>query len=429
MRTLTTGLPDGFDAQALGQRVMDRCDSLAEHTDEPGRITRLFLSDATASVHAVLRRWMSEQGLAVRVDAAGNVIGHRSASPSLATTKTLVLGSHIDTVPGGGKYDGVLGVLIASAVIEALGSAVLPFHIDVVAFSEEEGVRFGLPYIGSRALAGSFDPAWLNRRDRDGVSLHGAIEHFGLDPDQIPKAALDPERFLGYTEVHLEQGPVLEHLKRPVGVVSGIQGQSRVRLRFEGDAAHAGTVPMDQRRDALVCAAKLAVEVQDYGRSVDELRATVGLFEVWPNVRNVVPGAVEMSLDVRHAQDEIRMAAVDALIETAERLSAADGVRFAVVEHQTQQATHVDGNLTAALVEALQASGVELTEMPSGAGHDAVAVADLGPVSMLFVRHPGGVSHHADERVWPDDVATAVEVMTRYVLGLADQCHEGTLRP
>ncbi|MEM8781338.1 MAG: Zn-dependent hydrolase [Planctomycetota bacterium] len=429
-----------FDARAAARRVLERCDHLAEFTDEQeqGRLTRLFLTHAAASVHGVLKRWFADAGLSVRVDAAGNLIGHRRGhaapllepEPDAPMTPTFLLGSHLDTVPGSGRYDGVLGVLVALAAVEALNQNPqhrLPFHVDILGFSEEEGVRFQTPYIGSRAVAGSLDPGLLDRKDPDGISLRAALEQFGLDPARLPEAAYDKRHVLGYTEVHIEQGPVLDAAQKPIGVVSGIAGQSRLMMRFTGQAGHAGTVPMGQRRDALVAAAKLAVEVQDFGKSLDGLRATVGFFDTWPNVRNVVPGEVACSLDVRHALDDIRVTAVDALLETAQRVADEDGVTFELLDRQSQNATPVDGGLSGLLLQAAQAADHEPAELPSGSGHDAVIMADLCPVSMLFVRQPDGDQHYADEVVSEADVAAAIETMANYLLHLAQAHADGTL--
>ncbi|MEM1098715.1 MAG: Zn-dependent hydrolase [Planctomycetota bacterium] len=426
--TSTTEPALRFDSAAAARRVLERCDHLAEFTDEPSRLTRLFLTDAAASVHGVLKRWFADAGLSVRIDPAGNLVGHRrAAGGDTQDTPTFLLGSHLDTVPGSGKYDGVLGVLVALAAVEALGAQSLPFHVDVLGFSEEEGVRFQTPYIGSRAVAGSLDPNLLDHKDPDGVSLRAALEQFGLDPNRLPEAAYDPRHVLGYTEVHIEQGPVLAAANAPIGVVNGIAGQSRLMMKFTGQAGHAGTVPMNQRRDALVAAAKLACEVQDFGKSLDGLRATVGFFDAWPNVRNVVPGSVTCSLDVRHALDDIRVTAVDALLETAQRVADEDGVSFELLDRQSQNATPVDGGLSGLLLQAAQSAGHEPAELPSGSGHDAVIMAGLCPVSMLFVRQPDGDQHYADEVVSAPDVAAAIETTANYLLQVAQAHRDGTL--
>lgn len=423
MAPATAPRPADPSAHALAARVLDRCDRLARHTDEPGRITRLYLSDATRAAHAELRGWMIDAGLTVRTDNAGNLIGRRPAADDVPdgtpAPRVLLLGSHLDTVPDAGRYDGVLGVMIALAAVEALAAEPLAMHIDVVGFSEEEGVRFDRPYLGSAAAAGTFDPGWLRRNDASGASLQWAIERFGLDPTAIAQDAYDPAEVLGYTEVHLEQGPVLASAGRPVGVVTAIQGQSRLRVRFVGKPAHAGTTPMDARQDALAAAAHWMVRVQSVGRATGDLRATVGQVEVGPGARNVVPGIAELSLDVRHDLDDVRRSATDGLLHEAGQIAEDQGVRFEVLDAQDQPATPMDPALSQALEGAMQDADLEPARLPSGAGHDAVAMAALGPVAMLFVRDPGAASHHPDERVEVEDVAAAVGTLTAYIRRLA----------
>eukprot|EP00752_Nemacystus_decipiens_P014509 g12918.t1 len=399
------------DTASSARSVLERCDYISTFTDTPGSITRLYLSDASVKLHGELRRWMEGAGLTVRVDNAGNLIARRGASHPTGATKALLVGSHLDTVPNAGRYDGVLGVMIALQAIEALGDAPLPFHIDLIGFSEEEGVRFGVPYIGSAAVAGCFDPAWLGRCDRSGQSLGRVIEQHGLKPDQIKSDAYRPDQVLGYTEVHLEQGPVLDSLDLPVGVVSGIQGQSRLTLRYTGHADHAGTVPMEHRRDALLTASRLVVAAAEYARSIEGLRATVGRLSPEPNVRNVVPGRVEQSLDIRHSEDAVREQAVTDLLQSAEAFAEAEGVQLTCRSKQHQSAMKTDPKLSAEMNRAVQQSGIEAYTLPSGAGHDAVMMARLAPVAMLFVRHPGGVSHHPDEAVHAEDAGQAVHTM------------------
>lgn len=421
--------PSSIRVDTLARRVMKRCDHLSGHTQEHGKITRRYLSPPIQAIHVDLTAWMKDIGMAVRTDAAGNLVGRLTpATPNAPTAPrpVLLIGSHIDTVPNAGKYDGLLGVIVALAVAERLYELQqdLPFDLDVVAFSEEEGVRFSKPYLGSAAIAGTFDHKWLDRLDDHGRSMRGVITEFGLDPAQIKAAAYDPQQVLGFIEMHVEQGPVLERSDQPVGVVSAIAGQTRLILRFTGQAGHAGTTPMYPRQDALVSAAHLIAEVQDYGRSIDGLRATVGYINCHPNVRNVIPGEVEVSLDIRHAMDDVREIAAAALLETATRIAAEDGVCVEVVENQPQPATAMDTVLSGLLSQAMEDAGHEPFDLLSGAGHDAVAMALSFPVAMLFVRHPGGISHHPDERVNEADVAVTIDVLTRAVQLLATRVRE-----
>lgn len=408
------------DAASSARSVLQRCDRVAEFTDTPGSITRLYLSDAAVRLHAELRLWMEAANLTVRIDNAGNLIARRSAHRPNRATKTLLIGSHLDTVPNAGRYDGVLGVMIALQAIEVLGDTALPFNIDLIGFSEEEGVRFGVPYIGSAAVAGCFDYAWLGRCDREGRSLGHVIEQCGLRPERIKDDAYQADQVLGYTEVHLEQGPVLDSLNLPMGVVSGVQGQSRLMLRYTGHADHAGTVPMEHRRDALLAASRLVVAAAEYGRSVDGLRATVGYLSPEPNVRNVVPGRVDQSLDIRHSDDAIRDQAVTDLLRVAEEIALAEGVKLTCRSAQHQPAMKTDTGLSAAMHKAVRQAGINAYTLPSGAGHDAVVMANLAPVAMLFVRHPGGVSHHPEESVRAEDTGQAVHVLAQYIINLAE---------
>lgn len=360
---------------------------------------------------------METLGLETRVDAVGNLFGRRAAARG---NRTLLIGSHLDTVPGGGRYDGVLGVLIGLGVIEALDDADLPFHVEIVGFSEEEGVRFSKPYLGSSAVAGCFESEWLGRIDRTGYSVRDAIVDFGGDPDRIADAAYSADSLIGYVEPHLEQGPVLERSGSPVGVVSGIVGQSRLRLEFLGEAAHAGTTPMAGRHDAMVCAAAFVNEVRTLASKEVGLIATVGKFDASPNAPNVIADRVEVSLDVRHPNDEAREAAIETLLSRAQQLSNAEGCVLNVLEQAGQGAVTVDPKLTDLLAESVAECTSEPLRLSSGAGHDAVIMARTFPIAMLFLRHPDGISHHPDERVDRDDVAVGIEVMTRFVLRLAE---------
>jgi allantoate deiminase len=396
------------------------CEELAGYTEEPGRITRTFLSPPVRGVHQRLEQWMKSARMTARLDAAGNLRGLRPGTGS--NRGVLYLGSHIDTVPDAGAFDGVLGVVLAIALVEGLGARPLPFAIEVVAFSEEEGVRFGVPFIGSRALAGTLDSGVLERRDRQGKSVADAIREFGLDPGGVGKASLSPAA-LGYLEFHIEQGPVLEQLGIPLGVVDAIAGQSRLELVFAGQANHAGTTPAGFRRDALAGAAEWIGLVERAACVTPDLRATVGRIEVDPGASNVIPGAVRATLDVRHASDEVRAREVPSLVSAAEEIARRRGLDLKSEQRLDQPATPLDPALTSALERAVARTGFPVHRLVSGAGHDAMIMAQCCPSAMLFVRSPGGVSHHPKETVWPDDVAAALaagaeflaEIETRYV--------------
>jgi allantoate deiminase len=358
--------------------VLERCEELARCSEEPGRLTRRFGTPALSQARDLVAGWMREAGLSPRVDAVGNLLGRRASGP------VLLLGSHLDTVVDAGRYDGPLGVLCAIAVAERLPN----LRLEVAAFADEEGVRFGIAYLGSALLAGRFDPAWLDRTDAGGVALRSLVG----DPALLTGPPRDD--LLGYAEVHIEQGTVLERLDRPVGAVTAIAGQTRARATFSGRAAHAGTTPMDLRSDALVAASAWVLEVHALARATPGLVATVGELRVEPGAGNVVPGRVVASLDVRHADDAVRRHAVELL------LAAVEGE----VLQDNDAVVCDDGGFPA-----------DLPRLTSGAGHDAVMLATVCPVSMLFVRSPGGVSHHPDEAVREADVAVALDTMTAFV--------------
>jgi allantoate deiminase len=331
----------------------------------------------------------------------------------------LLIGSHLDTVPDAGKYDGILGVLLGIAAVESLAGRRLPFGIDVVAFSEEEGIRYRAPFLGSRAICGQFDRGLLSRTDALGVSMAQAFRSFGLDPDRVAEAAYSPGRIGGYLEIHIEQGPVLETRGAAVGVVQAISGQSRLSALFRGRAGHAGTLPMQGRRDALAAAAELVLEVERFAREVPGLRATVGTLSVEPGAVNVVPGAVRLCLDVRHSDDEARTSAVAEIRARALRLATGRSIEFSIVEEEHHRAVPADPRLSRLLASAVVDSGQPLHELESGAGHDAGVMAAAAPWAMLFVRSPGGVSHCPEEQVFPEDVRVALEVVERFLEILA----------
>jgi len=385
--------------------VLRRCEELARFTEEPGRITRTFLSPPVRGVHKLLEQWFEQAGMVPRVDAAGNLRGFRAgAGPG---SRVLYLGSHIDTVLNAGAFDGVLGVVLALALVEDLGGRPLPFSIEVLAFSEEEGVRFGVPFIGSRASVGTLDRELLAREDAQGKTVADAIRDFGLDPGGLPHAILPP-RPLAYLEFHIEQGPVLERLGVPLGIVDSIIGQSRRELIFRGQANHAGTTPMEMRRDALAGAAEWVARVEREACATPDLRATVGQFEVRPGASNVVPESVHASLDVRHALDEIRRRSVKSLRSYAEQIVERRGLELVWKQRLDQPATPLDPLLTSALEGAVRRAGLPVHHMVSGAGHDAMILAPHCPSAMLFLRSPGGISHQPDETVLPEDVAAAL---------------------
>jgi allantoate deiminase len=318
------------------------------------------------------------------------------------------MGSHLDTVPNAGAFDGILGVVLAVALLESLQGQKLPFGIEVFGFSEEEGVRFGVPFIGSRALVGRVDEELLGRKDENRISVRKAIQDFGLNPNEISKAALSDD-FLGYIEFHIEQGPVLESLGRPLGVVGAIVGQNRLEFTFSGQANHAGTTPMNMRRDALAAAAEWIVTVENLARRTPGIVATVGFLEAKPGATNVIPGEARATLDIRHASDHARTESLDELIRQAESIAARRAVTVKWRTLLFQNAVAMDSFLTEQIAHAIQKAGCEPHRMASGAGHDAMVLAEKIPAAMIFLRSPGGISHDPAESVHLDDVAKALE--------------------
>ena len=397
-------------------RAIAECRHIATFTEQPGRITRRFLTTPMHAVHAHLRARMEALGMNVHIDALGNLRG--LWQPANATGKRLILGSHIDSVPDAGAFDGVLGVTMALEWVEIAQELALPLPIEVIAFSEEEGVRYGLPYLGSRAVAGHFDPSLLVLKDADDISVEAALRVFGLDPARIGEAALDSNAQC-FVEIHIEQGPILEAENLSVAAVTAIVGQSRLTLTFTGHANHAGTTPMPLRRDALAAAAEWITAVESLAQQTEGLVATVGCIVATPNIGNVVPGLARVSLDVRHARDAVRLSSVEQLLANAAAAAERRGLKLEHTQQLDQSAVPMDERLTALLGVAIEAAGFPLKRMPSGAGHDAIVMAGVLPTAMLFLRSPGGISHHPDESVREEDVEAALHVGREFLLRLA----------
>jgi len=408
---------------SAARTAVERCRLLAGYTEEPGRITRTFLASPMKEVHALISGWLKEAGCAARIDAVGNLRATKSGAdpwvdplvragpPGPAARPAFVIGSHLDTVPNAGAFDGILGVMMGVALVEDLAGRALPYDIELIAFSEEEGVKYGVPFIGSRAVVGSLDACLIDR-------ISGAIRDFGLDPAAIPDAKLQGN-VRGYLEFHIEQGPVLEHLGLPLGVVDGIAGQSRLMVHFEGKANHAGTTPMALRHDALAGAAEWIGEVERIGREVPRLVATVGLIQVEPGAGNVIAGAAHASLDVRHVSDEVRKSALRSILEAAKAIAQRRGLSLRTEVSLDEIAVAMDPDLIARLMRAVAAEGLPAHAMTSGAGHDAMILAPHFPAAMLFLRSPGGISHHPDEAVNVEDVEAALTCGSRFLADLS----------
>jgi allantoate deiminase len=366
--------------------------------------------------HREFTNWLFAAGAEVTVDAAGNLRAFYAAEESRAPR--LLLGSHLDTVPNAGPYDGVLGVVLAVSLLEALEGHRLPFAIELVGFSEEEGVRFGTPFIGSRALVGTLDEQFLNCQDRNGISIRAAIENFGLNPAEIPQAMI-AEDTVAYLEFHIEQGPVLESLGHSLGVVEAIAGQTRTEFIFLGRTNHAGTTPMHLRHDAIAAAAEWILAVERIAPDDPGLLATVGQIEATPGATNVIAGQARVSLDLRHRSDEIRLRAAAALTGLAEEIAARRGLTIRTSELLSQRAVEMDPLLVGEIENAMRSVGCRPHRMISGAGHDAMILAEKVPAAMIFLRTPGGISHDPAEAVMTEDVAKAIECGSRLLQQLA----------
>ena len=404
--------------------VMERCELLGNISEEPGRLTRPFGSQAMREANDIVSGWMRMAGMTTRFDEIGNLIGRYEGTGN----ETLVVGSHLDTVRDAGRYDGQLGVMVALACVQQLHNRGerLPYAIEVVAFADEEGLRFGTTFLGSSVYAGAFDESRLNLEDRNGVTLREAVRAFGGDPGALEGRG--KEDLLGYCEVHIEQGPVLEQEDLPVGVVTAINGQSRVRAGFIGKAGHAGTVPMEGRRDALCAAAEFVLEVESAAKAQPGSVATVGEISALPGAVNVIPGEADHSLDLRHPEDTARERLRDHLERRAREIAASRRCEVRWQLRQETPAVPADPELSALLERAVEDSGVSVHKLPSGAGHDAAQMAALTRVAMLFVRCQEGISHNPAESVRRVDVGAAIEVMSRFLTLLAQNVRHGASR-
>ena len=396
------------DKRDCASEVIARCQTLARFSEDTGSLRRTFLSPPMRECHREIAGWVASLGVTSTVDAVGNLrMVYPAAKPD---APRLMIGSHLDTVPNAGAYDGVLGVVLPIALLGALNGRKLPFAIEVVGFSEEEGVRFGTPFIGSRALVGSLDEDLLRRQDAQGISIRKAIENFGLNPAEIAQAALqDQDNVLGCVEFHIEQGPVLENVDRPLGVVEAIAGQSRMEFTFVGHANHAGTTPMNLRHDALAAAAEWIGAVERRAVSTSGLVATVGAIQAKPGATNVIAGETRLSLDVRQQHVEARTAAVDYLVQLAEDVATRRGLKVRWNVLMDQRAVPMDPFLVSQVEKAVSKAGCEPYRMVSGAGHDAMILAEKVPAAMIFLRTPGGISHDPAESVDVGDVAKAID--------------------
>ena len=402
-----------LDDAGAARRLMARLDALATFTDEPGKLTRLYLAPSYRAACEQFAQWAAEAGLSARIDAVGNVRARYEGKN--AEAPSLMLGSHIDTVRDAGRYDGNLGALAALAVVEQLAASEtrLEHAIEIVAFGYEEGVRFRTTLTGSRALAGTYPEDALDQRDSSGVSMREALKAFGGDPERA--GSIRRTGVAAFVEAHIEQGPILEADGLPLGVVTAINGATRLEVGVDGVAGHAGATPMRLRRDALTAAAEMALAIEARARGEADLVATVGRFDVWPDATNVIPGHVQFSIDIRSPDDARRSAALADLEARITAIAASRGVRVSIAKPHDANAFACDPSIIADLKKAVEAIGVPPRLLPSGAGHDSMVMGKLCPAGMLFVRCKGGVSHNPLESITVEDCALGLKGLTRFV--------------
>jgi allantoate deiminase len=394
---------------------LERIEALGKLSEEGDKLTRPSFTPSMRAANVLVGRWMSAAGMSVRQDTISNLIGrYEGESP-----KTLIIGSHIDTVRDAGKYDGTLGVLLGLAVVEALAGKKLPFSIEVIAFCDEEGLRFHLSYLGSRAIVGALDEKQLSFVDAEGISIAEAIKQNGGDVSRISQEAKKSEDVIGYIEAHIEQGPVLESMNQPVGIVSGIAGQSRFEISFTGEAGHAGTVPMRLRRDALCAAANFVLSVQAEALKTNGLVATVGQLTVEPSASNAIPGRVTLSLDIRHQEDKLRISAIESIKASAESIAAGEGMALSWTLISESPSLHCSPKLLNLLKETVIEANYPATMISSGAGHDGVQISRITEIAMLFVRCRRGISHNPLEYAEPSDIEIAADLLLAAVMNLA----------
>ncbi len=429
-------IDQGFDAEpARGNVVWDQAETLAQFSDreyaEQGQLTVTYLTDAHRACARMLEGWMRDAGFdEVGIDAVGNVVGvyysdgDSAGAGNHPSAKRLLTGSHYDTVRNAGRYDGRLGILVPMACVESLHRAGrrLPFGIEVIAFAEEEGQRYQATFLGSRAVVGHFDFNWLDQTDADGVTMRAAMLHAGLPAtrEAIGALARDRSRYLGFVEVHIEQGPVLHELGLPLGIVTSINGSVRIMCEVMGVASHAGTTPMNSRRDAVNASAELALYLERRAAAAPELVGTIGTLNVPGGSTNVVPGRCHFSLDIRSTTDPVRDACVRDVLDELAAICARRGLSCRVEETMHAPACACAPEWQSRWEAAVQALGLPIHPMPSGAGHDAMKLHEAMPQAMLFVRgENGGISHNPLESSTADDIQLAVEAFDALLEGLA----------
>ena len=403
--------------QDHGQELWDRLAELGKFSEAGPGLTRRPFTPEHKKANALIRNWMAKAGLAIRLDAAGTLIGRK---PGPKGCQTFLIGSHQDSIKNGGRYDGMLGIALPIYLLELIKDIDLPYTIEILAFADEEGVRFPTALMGPRVLAGTFDEANLALTDKDGISLKDALADFGGSPTDLKDAKRNPEEILGYLEVHIEQGPVLEDAGKAVGIVTAICGIERWTVALSGQAAHAGTTPMQLRQDAFAGAAEVALMIEDICRKTEDMVGTVGHINVLPNVVNAIPGITEFSVELRASDDQIRVKTGDYVTQKITEIAEKRRLGHSINKTYAQKAVPCADSLSDLLENSVRTVDAAPMRLMSGATHDASAMSDLCPVAMLFVRCTNGLSHHPDEAITREDCTTALEVVKHFLINLSD---------
>ncbi|HEV8286741.1 MAG TPA: allantoate amidohydrolase [Chitinophagaceae bacterium] len=406
--------------QYRATKILEKINELASISEDEHCITRRFGSEKFMEGANKVMQWMKEAGLQARIDNIGNVRGKLLCDDTAA--KTLVLASHIDTVINAGKFDGPLGVIMGLDLIDHLiqSKTKIPFHIELIAFSDEEGVRFHTTYLGSKIVAGNFDKTLLDKKDLEGITLQEAIEKIGGDPNQLFDDVIPQKDWLGYFEIHIEQGPVLYERNIPVAVVDSIVGQRRAEIRLKGIAGHAGTVPMNMRNDALTCAAEFILDIEKFAKE-NKIVATVGKLDITHAATNVIPGEVVCSLDLRSPDENVLSTAYEAIKNKCQAICSYRNIGVDWNLIQETRSTICDKDMKELLARSIKDAGYELVHLVSGAGHDAVAISKVSPAAILFVRCFKGISHNPLENVELNDIAAAIFVCDNFIQQMIDQ--------
>jgi len=396
----------------LGQELMQRLDTLGRCSEEGPGLTRRPFTQEHHEALTVIREWMEKAGLDISLDAAGTLIGRKEGPLG---SKTLLMGSHQDSIKNGGQYDGMFGIALPIIVLEQLKDKQLPFGVEVLAFADEEGVRFPTALMGPRVLAGTFDMACLELVDKDGIKLKDTLSDFGGDPSALKDCKRSSEDVLGFLEVHIEQGPVLENAGKAVGVVTAICGIERWSVTLTGQAAHAGTTPMTLRRDAFAGAAEIAIMLESNCKKAENIVGVIGNINVFPNVVNAIPGCAEFSIELRAGVDESRTAVAKDVEKAIREIAHRRDLGCKIVKNYSQKAVPCDNDLMQLLNKAVKTIDDSPMHLMSGATHDASAMSDLCPVAMLFTRCTNGLSHHPDEAITADDCYQSIQAMHAFI--------------